>query len=567
MKRGIPLAIARPDLLKEWDYEKNEAAGLFPDRIPRAYNCKCAWICSVCGHKWEATPSHRTTGKFPTGCPECSKKKRAATRINLAAKKNNFAQNHPLLAEEWHPTKNVPLTPENVASRSNQKVWWVCPFCHKEWVDSINHRTGRGSGCPHCSKTGTSFSEQAVFYYVHLAFPDAKNRFLMDSLEFDIYIPSKKIAIEYDGYLYHKNKKSREDAKNTFCKKHGITLYRFREKGLDNHDGCSCIPCDPRNLSPSIQTLFKHLSPNTLFTIDIDKDRSKIIKKFRAAVAENSIAKKAPALLLEWHPTKNGSLSPDTLTLGSDTKVFWKCNTCNYEWKASISHRANGRGCPACAHKVVVTGVNDLQSQDPEIAASWNYEKNHPILPNQIAAKSNKKYWWKCKNGHTWLTSVCGRRIKGKLVGCPYCSNYLVLPGFNDLKTKMPTIAAEWHPDKNGSTTPENITFGTNQKYWWKCPTCNHEWEASVSSRISGCGCPVCKGHLALAGFNDLATTHPNIAKEWHPTKNSTLSLQTVRYGSNKTAWWKCSVCGYEWEAIIKVRTRGSRCPRCKKTL
>ncbi|MBQ2730876.1 MAG: zinc-ribbon domain-containing protein [Clostridia bacterium] len=566
MKRGTPLAIARPDLLKEWDYEKNSASGLFPDKIPRAYNYKCAWVCSACGHKWDAAPNHRTTGKQPTGCPECAKRKRGAKRTKLASEKNNFAQNYPELAKDWHPSKNALLKPEDVSSFSNKKVWWQCSYCHKEWLATVNHRTGRGDGCPHCSKTGTSFAEQAVYYYVLLAFPDAKSREQIDSLEFDVYIPSEKVAIEYDGYYYHKNKQSRETAKNSLCKKRGITLYRLREKGLPKLTDCICIPCDSRNLSPAIQVLFEYLSKNSLLTIDVDTDRAKITEKFRSVFSENSITKKAPHLLSEWHSTKNGDLSPDSLPLGSDVKVFWKCNTCGYEWKASVSHRANGRNCPACSRHICVTGINDLQTLDPEIAASWNYEKNSPILPSQVAVQSNKKYWWKCENGHMWHATVAGRRINGKLVGCPYCSNYLVLPGYNDLKTRMPKIAAEWHPTKNGKKTPENIVFGTNQKYWWKCSACGGEWEASVASRISGCGCRFCKGKYVLSGFNDLETTHPELSKQWHPTKNDALTPKEVRYGSNKKVWWKCSHCGWEWEAIIKVRARGSLCPQCRKT-
>ena len=97
---------------------------------------------------------------------------------------------------------------------------------------------------------------------------------------------------------------------------------------------------------------------------------------------------------------------------------------------------------------------------------------------------------------------------------------------------------------------------------WWKCAQ-GHEWQAVVSSRSRGNGCPYCANQRIWVGFNDLETQNPRLASEWHPTKNNELLPTDFVVSSAKKAWWKCNTCGYEWEALINSRNRGSGCPNC----
>ena len=46
--------------------------------------------------------------------------------------------------------------------------------------------------------------------------------------------------------------------------------------------------------------------------------------------------------------------------------------------------------------------------------------------------------------------------------------------------------------------------------------------------------CPVCSGRKVLASYNDLATTHPNVATEWHPTKNGDWTAKHAKAGQIK---------------------------------
>ena len=87
----------------------------------------------------------------------------------------------------------------------------------------------------------------------------------------------------------------------------------------------------------------------------------------------------------------------------------------------------------------------------------------------------------------------------------------------------------------------------------------------AVGNRNKGNNCPYCSNHRVLKGYNDLASLNPDLAKEWHPTKNGDLKPSDVLASSHKEAWWLCPKCGYEWETDIKARTNGRGCPFCKR--
>ena len=81
-----------------------------------------------------------------------------------------------------------------------------------------------------------------------------------------------------------------------------------------------------------------------------------------------------------------------------------------------------------------------------------------------------------------------------------------------------PTVAAEWHPTKNGVLTPSNVAGRSHKKAWFKCKK-NHDWYVNIASRaFGGSGCPYC-ANQKVCEDNCLATVSPLVAKEWHPTK------------------------------------------------
>ncbi len=298
---------------------------------------------------------------------------------------------------------------------------------------------------------------------------------------------------------------------------------------------------------------------------------------------------------------------PATVTTGSDKRVVWKCSK-GHRWETAINYRTNGSGCPYCSRHRVIPGVTDLATMHPEIAAqadgwdaatlapksnksrNWRCENNHvwsstvanrtlghgcplcsgnkvetgvndlattnPELANQadgwdpttMSTFSNKRVAWKCELGHTWA-AIINNRSKGR--GCPVCSGKKILPGFNDLATIHPAIATQavgWDPTL--------VSAGSHRKALWKCPV-GHTWNTTIKHRTSGLNCPYCSGKGLLKGFNDLATTHPELAKQavdWDPT--------CYQAGSNKKVKWRCYE-GHEWIAWINNRSKGVGCPTC----
>ncbi len=481
-----------PEIAKEWHTSKNAEYDI--EDISSFSNVKAWWKCSKCGNEWATTVNHRT--KEGNGCPVCSKKQSSAKKIETHAKRNNFALMHPEFAAEWHPYRNNDLQPSNISVFSNRRVWWICSFCGYEWQTTVNHRS-QGEGCPNCSKAQTSFAEQALFFYISKVFPDALHRYKL-TYEFDVYIPSKKIALEYDGYFYHRgeDKLENDNKKDRFCNENKITLFRFRSPRLPNTESAIIISCADRKLQSAILEFFNILNCSDVPTLDIDGDTIKIQEQFRQQYINNSLAIKYPSLLHEWHPWKNGKLKPSAVSYSSSLKCWWLCRVCNYEWQDTPNHRTGrGSGCPFCASKVVIAGINDLLTTHPHIAEEWHHEKNGDLLATQVSSKSNKRVWWKCIDyGHEWQAVISERTRSGHSTNCPYCGNKKVLPGFNDLATISPELLKEWHFQKN-ALLPTQLTAGSHKKVWWKCKY-GHEWEAAVYSRKK-CGCPICAGKKA----------------------------------------------------------------------
>lgn len=273
----------------------------------------------------------------------------------------------------------------------------------------------------------------------------------------------------------------------------------------------------------------------------------------------NDLATTQPALARQWHPAKNGSLTPQQFTAASHHKAWWRCEK-GHEWQAEIKSRVQGAGCPVCAGRQVQPGENDLATRDPVLAAEWHPTKNGALTPRDVTPGSSRKVWWRCARGHEWQASIASRH-RGN--GCPVCSSRQVLAGFNDLASQFPQIAGEWHPTKNGVLTPEQVTPASNRKVWWRCPL-GHDYQATVASRTRRhAGCPYCSGRKVLAGFNDLASQRPALAREWKQLLNGDLTPQDVTPASHKKVWWQCPA-GHVWQATVYSRTHGgSGCPVC----
>lgn len=197
---------------------------------------------------------------------------------------------------------------------------------------------------------------------------------------------------------------------------------------------------------------------------------------------------------------------------------------------------------------------NSIAKMRPELVPEWS-EKNLPLTPDEVPFGSNKRYWWRGQCGHEWQTSA---KARSKGEKCPICSNTRIIPGINDLKSLHPKLAKEWSP-KNVFLA-SSVGEGSHKKAIWR-GRCGHEWTAVIRSRVRGAGCPYCSHNIVLAGFNDLETLVPAVAKEWS-SRNYPLQPSQVTPYANRKVWWRCQH-GHEWETLISTRSYGSHCPYC----
>lgn len=265
---------------------------------------------------------------------------------------------------------------------------------------------------------------------------------------------------------------------------------------------------------------------------------------------ETDLATLYPEISKQW--SNKNTISPSDVTASSEKKVWWRCHE-GHEWDAPVRNRTKlGTGCPVCAGKKILVGYNDLATLKPELAQEWSARNTKK--PQEFTISSGKKVWWQCKEGHEWEASPA-KRNRGD--GCPYCSGHRLATGYNDLATKYPEVAKQW--SAKNTIPASQVSAHNGESFIWECAK-GHEWTSTVFDRTRGNGCPVCGNKKVQQGYNDLARSHPDVAREWS-SKNELLPTE-VTFGSSKYAWWECDR-GHEWYAAVSSRTQGSGCPTC----
>ena len=475
---------------------------------------------------------------------------------------SRYADDHLILMTEWDYETNI-IDPSTVAVKSNKLANWICPKGHK-YTKVISKRI-YGEGCPNCIRArGTSFPEQCFFFYTKKCYPDAVNSYkeLFDNgMELDIYIPSIRTGIEYDGIFWHDNNAlPREEKKYQICKEKQVRLFRIKEGTFtgfsENADRIWYIPkkCDNAQLDLYIKDFLKLLTffSTDLPDVNVARDKTEILE-YKTLRLEDSLMYLHPEIAKEWHPTKNGKLTPDLFTPGSSEKVWWLCSKGGNEGQSSIANRA--------AEDTILTKRGSLDKE--RCLLDWDYEANEHG-PEYYTNGSGEIVSWRChKCGYKWKTPVCDRTRDHKN-GCPLCSGKVIVSGVNDLPTVLPELMQEWDFDNNNDIDPRKIGRGSHLTVAWKCHKCGYKWNAQIYNRANGKGCPCCANRVVVPGINDLATTDPELASEWHPTLNMLKPTEVTR-GQAKKVFWLCSKCGNVWQDTINHRSGGRGCSNCKK--
>ena len=469
-------------LVEEWNDEKSVT------NFTKGSHYEANWKCRSCGHEWRARIGHRSRNRH--NCPYCVGRRILTGFNDLQTWCEENDMNY--LIEEWNDESSI----TDFTKGSNYEAKWRCGSCGYEWQARIGHRTCDRTGCPKCNNQ-TSFAEQTILYYAKQYFPTIISRYSDLGFELDIYIPSIKTAIEYDGLIYHKHKSKMEKNKNQQCKNNDITLIRIREEGLCEYSDCVCIfrknSKDINDFNAVLKKLFDCLNISNV-DIDIYRDYSKILENYKTLFLKNSLSIKRPKIAAEWHPTLNGKLKPENFNYGSNHAAWWQCDK-GHEWQAIIKDRSRNRhNCPYCVGRRILIGFNDLQTWCEEndmnyLIEEWDDESSITDFTKGSAYKAK----WKCRScGHKWQARI-GHRTEDKH-NCPYCSGHRALVGANDLQTwckknNMNYLMEEW--DDESSIT--DFTKGSNYKAKWKCRFCGHKWQTSITHRThDGHGCPEC---------------------------------------------------------------------------
>lgn len=397
------------------------------ESVPESSSAPANYICAK-GHRHQKAPNLMAAAmkQGRVGCPYC-------TNALPLAGYNTLAETHPALAAQWHPTLNGAARPSDVTAGGNsKKYWWQCPLGHS-YQDSPNNRSRiNGTNCPYC--TG--------------------RRVIPGITSLDVTHPAlaREWHTELNGDLIAAMV-SAGSAKKAWwlCpNKHAYRAEINQRARTGSPSGCPY--CANRKL----------------------------------LVGYNDLRTTHPELAAEWHPTLNAGLSPTDIVAGTGRKIWWQCPA-QHAYESAASSRVSGRGCPYCANVRIWQGFNDLETLAPNVAAQWDHARNSSLTPAEVGAGSPRKAWWLCPLGHSFQSAI-NQRFKGS--GCPYCSDKRVLPGFNDLPTRYPALATEWHPTKNGPLLPSMVLPGNNKR-WWLCSD-GHEQHMTVSNRLICKGCSLC---------------------------------------------------------------------------
>lgn len=409
------------------------------------------------------------------------------------------------LLSQWDAS-NAPLTPQRIASGSDRLVWWHCDKGHT-WQQSPHRRTYYDAGCPYCS------NRRVLAGYNDLASADPELTKQWDFNKNSPLLPTqvspgshKKVWWRCEkGHEWCAVIKSRTAGCGCpICKNHTVAA---GENSLADQYPDLCrewdheknAPLSPEQVLPgTTRKVWWRCTRGHTWNANINS-RTKgsgcpYCAGTRVIPGETDLRTQFPEIVAQWDQEKNGMMRPEKISPYSNRKAWWTCEKGHSYYMGIAQRTHSGRNCPYCTGKKVLPGFNDLATLYPAVSAQWDPDRNGALTPNQVMASGGNRVWWICEKGHSYSAVISSRTSGG--CGCPYCSGNKVLPGFNDLATRDPIVAAQWNDELNGTLTPDQVTSGSARRVWWRCAF-GHQWRTAVCHRTGSrrTGCPVCAKH------------------------------------------------------------------------
>ena len=596
------LTTTRPDLLEEWDYEKNNELGIYPTAVHKGSSKKVWWKCKKCGFEWYSIIYNRALGH---GCPECGKKKQVDNFIlNKIDKQGSVLSSFPEIAEEWNYEKNGELKPDMFSPGSNKKVWWKCKKCGFEWEAIIVQRCKYKTQCSKCAgvhkKTDEEFKEEinnanpnveimneyinaktrlkcrckecgfiwnVVAYHLQqgqgcpqCAIKKNAERQTLTQKEFNVRIKKINSNIEIIGKYNGAHKRIKVKCKN--CN------HTWNPKAWELIQGNGCPKCS--HTATSYMEQFILLSFIELLGKDnvLSRDRKEIgreldiyIPKFKYAIEPGSWF---------WHK-KNYLDDINKINLckkkGIDLVVIYDLydseialdnpNIITYNF--DLARRSNMESLIDLVRLL----FNRIGFKSKFSNEKWNeisnkayissrmkstdefkkelYKKNKKVIVIGEYTGSGNKIQVKCKKcDYIWETTP-GHLLEGK--ACPKCGKVLKKTQeefIEQLKIKQPNIIVK------------GKYINTKKKIKVECSVCGNVWYAVPSNLLYGYGCRKC-------GFNRTAkklskpvlqySLDGKFIKRYDSCGQASRELKISRGGITRVCNGKAKTCnGYKWK-------------------
>lgn len=271
----------------------------------------------------------------------------------------------------------------------------------------------------------------------------------------------------------------------------------------------------------------------------------------------NDLKSTHPDVAREFDVAMNFGLTASDISASSRTKYNWRCPF-GHSYSSTASNRTSAKSkCPVCLQRIVVAGVNDVATTHPHIVATWHPSYLTLVPPSTVTHGSNKVIDWLCENEHEYSMRLWERVSGG---GCSQCSRMTNQKSEFNLRITHPAIAAEWHPALNGERQPDDFTHGSKESACWLCPA-GHEYWTRIERRTRGYNCKVCSRRTLVPNVNDLATTEPILATEYHPYMNRRGAEETL--AGTERHWWLCKAHGHKTQQAMVHRRKSRGCAEC----
>lgn len=506
LKRNVPLVEECPEFGEWWDFYKNTAD---IRTVTRGSRIPVHLRCPACRTEIIRTPhdfvNFNRAGELHTvACPECGYNCKGNPEDNLL-------KLCPSIKDWWDYASNYPLVPEQFTQGSQFKAYCTCPECGLSLYAPINSLV--------------KFNEDGKLVVRH----EGKCR------KIKAVKSEKNLAKRYpqvkEWWDYEKN---------------GSAVPEEYTIGSPKKMYFKCHDCGGER-QMRIVDAFMTLSDGTprIFKCPYCEG----IKPLKGL---NTLADVNPELAKEWSP--NNEKPADQVLPALYKRALWICPDCGREYSALIKDREVGdHACPYCNEHDCITGYNDLETLDPELAKEWSPNNSRPA----------SKIWRDGKISGLWICPDCGGEywhyVSDREAGdnaCPYCRNRKALAGLNSLADIKPELVPEWSP--NNDVAPDEVTATASRTALWICPDCGGEYSYSVRDRkVGDCVCPYCNDRKVLSGFNSLKARHPElIEKEWCYIENTLLRVNPDKISESYSGkvWWKCPDCGRKYILTVKER-------------